>query len=393
MINRYRVNVSRNTINKIYSKVKKYPWKDIQKLNGWTHGTNYKYLKSISKYWTSKFNWKKQEKKINSFSNFTTKVDGIKIHFIREKGSGKNPTPLLIMHGWPGSIVEFLGIIKKLAHPEKYGGKKEDAFDVIVPSLPGFGFSDAPRKPLGPRGIAKIMNKLMTKNLKYKNYIAQGGDWGATICNWLGHDNSKSCKAIHINCLTMRHPKGPQNKIEEDWEKRFNKAQIMQDGYRTIQATKPQTLAYSMNDSPVGVAAWILEKFYSWSDIKKNRLESVYSKDVLLTNIMIYLITNSFNTSSWIYFGRREEGGRLFPKNFKKIKVPTAVAEFPKEMSEWPPKSYLDRIFKIMHWTDLKKGGHFAALEQPHLFVNDLRKFLRGLNFDPYDDQGRGKWI
>ena len=133
----------------------------------------------------------------------------------------------------------------------------------------------------------------MTKNLKYKKYIAQGGDWGATICNWLGHDNSKSCKAIHINCLTMRHPKGPQNKAEEDWDKKFNKVQIMQDGYRTIQATKPQTLAYSMNDSPVGVAAWILEKFYSWSDIKKNRLESVYSKDVLLTNIMIYLITSS----------------------------------------------------------------------------------------------------
>ena len=175
-----------------------------------------------------------------------------------------------------------MDIIKKLAHPEKFGGRKEDSFDVIVPSLPGFGFSSHPKKPLGPRGIAKIMNKLMTKNLKYKNYIAQGGDWGATICNWLGHDNSKSCKAIHINCLTMRHPKGPQNKVEEDWEKRFSKAQIMQDGYRTIQATKPQTLAYSMNDSPVGVAAWILEKFYSWSDIKKNRLESVYSKDCLL---------------------------------------------------------------------------------------------------------------
>ena len=379
MIKQYKISVPKSTLNNIYKKVKNYPWKDIQKLNGWTHGTNYKYLKSISKYWTSKFNWKKQEKKINSFSNFTTKVDGIKIHFIREKGSGKNPTPLLIMHGWPGSIVEFLDIIKKLAHPEKFGGRKEDAFDVIVPSLPGFGFSGAPRKPLGPRGIAKIMNKLMTKNLKYKNYIAQGGDWGATICNWLGYDNSKSCKGIHINCLTMRHPKGPQNKVEEDWEKRFNKAQIMQDGYRTIQATKPQTLAYSMNDSPVGVAAWILEKFYSWSDIKKNRLESVYSKNVLLTNIMIYLITNSFNTSSWIYFGRREEGGRFFPKNFKKIKVPTAIAEFPKEMSKWPPKSYIKRIFNLKRWTKMKKGGHFAALEQPDLLIKDIRAFARTL--------------
>ena len=390
MIKRFKVSVSKNTLNQIYNKVKKYPWNDIQKMNGWTHGTNHNYLKKISKYWTSKFNWEKQEKKINNFSNFITNVNGIKIHFIREKGSGKNPTPLLIMHGWPGSIVEFLDIIEKLAHPEKYGGKKEDAFDVIVPSLPGFGFSSPPKKPLGPRGIAKIMNKLMTKNLGYKKYIAQGGDWGATICNWLGYDHSKTCKGIHINCLTMRLAKGPLNKAEIEWEKKFTKDQIMQDGYRTIQATKPQTLAYSMIDSPVGVAAWILEKFYSWSDINKNKLESVYSKDVLLTNIMIYLITNSFNTASWIYFGRREEGGRYFPKNFKKIKIPTGIAKFPKEMSEWPPKSYLDRIFKIQHWTEMNKGGHFAALEQPDLFVKDLRKFLRGLKYDPYSHTGRG---
>ena len=393
MIKKFKISVSNKKINQIYSKVKKYPWNDIKKLDGWTHGTNHKYLKEFSKYWTSKFNWKKQEKKINHFSNYITKVDNINLHFIKENGSGKNPTPLLILHGWPGSIVEFLDIIKKLAHPEKYGARKEDAFDVIVPSLPGFGFSSAPKKPLGPRSIAKILNKFMTKNLGYKKYIAQGGDWGATICNWLGYDHSISCKAIHINCLTMRHPKGPINKTEKDWEKRFSNDQIMQDGYRTIQATKPQTLSYSMNDSPVGVAAWILEKFYSWSDIKKKNIESVYTKDILLTNIMIYLVTNTFNTASWIYFGRREEGGRYFPNNFKKIKIPTGVAKFPKEMSEWPPKSYVKRIFKIMHWSDMEKGGHFAALEQPNLIVNDLRKFLRGLRFNPYNDQGRDDWL
>ena len=139
--------------------------------------------------------------------------------------------------------------------------------------------------------------------------------------------------------------------------------------------------------------SWILEKFFSWSDIKKNNINKVYSKDILLINIMVYLITNTFNTASWIYFGRREEGGRLFPKKFKKIKIPTAAAVYPKEMLEWPPKSYLERIFKIIHFTEMKKGGHFAALEQPDLLVNDLRKFLRSLNFDPYNDQGRGKWI
>jgi len=349
----------------------------MQNMDGWKYGTNLKYLKEISKYWVTKFNWGKQEKKFNKFSNFLTKVDNINIHFIKEKGSGSNPIPLLILHGWPGSIVEFFSIIEKLAHPEKFGGKKEDAFDVIVPSLPGFGFSGSTKKPIGPRKMAKIINKLMTKNLGYKKYLSQGGDWGATISNWLAYDHSKSCKAIHINCLTMRHPKGPKTKQEKKWEIKFTKDQIMQDGYRTQQSTKPQSLSYAMIDSPVGIAAWILEKFFSWSDIKNNKIEKVYSKDILLTNIMIYLITNTFNTSSWIYFGRREEGGRLFPKNFKKIKAPTAVAEFPREMSKWPPKTYVKRIFNLKRWTKMPSGGHFAALERPNLLVDDIRKFSK----------------
>ena len=177
----------------------------------------------------------------------------------------------------------------------------------------------------------------------------------------------------------MRHPDGPQTKEEKNWEERFTKDQIMQEGYRTQQATKPQTLSYAMMDSPVGVAAWILEKFYSWSDIKNNNIESVYSKDILLTNIMVYLVSNTFNTSSWIYFGRREEGGRFFPKDFHRIDVPTGVAIFPKEMSEWPPRSYVERIFNIKHWTKMPNGGHFAALEQPELLVNDIRVFAQTL--------------
>ena len=256
--------------------------------------------------------------------------------------------------------------------------------------MPGFGFSGAPNKPIGPRKIAKIMNDLMVKKLKYKKYIAQGGDWGATICNWLGYDHYKNCRGIHINCMTMRHPKGAINKYEKQWEKRFINDQIMQEGYRTIQATKPQSLGYSMIDSPVGVAAWILEKFHSWSDLKDGKIEKTYSKEILLTNIMVYLTTNTFNTASWIYFGRREEGGRFFPKKFKKINIPTGIAIFPKEMSEWPPKSYLERIFNIQHWSKMKKGGHFAALEQPDLLVNDLRKFLRSIKYDPYSHSGRG---
>jgi len=379
MVKPFKVNISEKIIQDIYSKIRQYPWRDISNLEGWEHGANFNYIREISNYWVKDFNWRKHEEGINKFANFLTKVDDIDIHFIQEKGSGSSPMPLLIMHGWPGSIIEFLHIIKKLAHPEKFGGNKEDSFDVIVPSLPGFGFSGKPSKPMGPRKMAEIFNKLMTENLGYKNYLAQGGDWGATISNWIGYDYPKTCNAIHINCLTMRHPAGPQNQEEKDWQNKFDRDQIMQDGYRTQQATKPQTLGYAMTDSPVGVAAWIIEKFYFWSDLKNNNIESVYSKDTLISNIMVYLVTKTFNTASWIYYGRRKEGGRFFPKNFHKINIPTAVAIFPAEMSEWPPRSYVDRLFNIKRWTKMNKGGHFAAIEQPDLLVNDIIEFSRTL--------------
>ena len=377
MIKPFKINIPDKALLEIYNKVKNYPWHEMPDDGGWKYGSNLDYMKEISSYWVKDFNWRKHETEINKFSNFTTRVEDIEIHFIHEKGSGPNAMPLLLMHGWPGSVVEFLHIIEKLAHPEKFGGNIEDAFDVIVPSLPGFGFSGRPSKPIGPRKMAAILNKLMTENLKYKDYLAQGGDWGATIANWIGYDHSKTCKAIHINCLTMRHPEGTKTKEEEEWQKRFDKDQIMQDGYRTQQATKPQTLSYGMMDSPVGVAAWIIEKMYSWSDLKNGDIESAYTKDTLLANIMVYIITKTFNTASWIYYGRREEGGRLFPNDFKKIEIPTAIAVFPAEMSEWPPRSYVDRIFNITQWTEMSSGGHFAALEEPDLLVNDLVKFAR----------------
>ena len=377
MIKPFKIDIPDKELEEIYLKVKNYRWHEMPDDGGWEYGTNIDYMKEISNYWINDFDWRKYETKINKFSNFTTIVDDIKIHFIYEKGSGPNPTPLLLMHGWPGSIFEFLHIIEKLAHPEKFGGKEEDAFDVVIPSLPGFGFSGRPIKPIGPRKMAAVLNKLMIKNLNYKSYLAQGGDWGATIANWIGYDHSINCKAIHINCLTMRHPDGPQTSEEEEWQNKFDKDQIMQDGYRTQQATKPQTLSYGMMDSPVGVAAWILEKMYFWSDLKDNNIESVYSKDTLLANIMLYVVTKTFNTASWIYYGRREEGGRYFPKNFKKIEVPTAIAVFPAEMSTWPPKSYVERIFNVKQWTEMQNGGHFAALEQPDLLINDIVKFKK----------------
>jgi microsomal epoxide hydrolase len=379
MIRPFKINISNKIIVDINKKVVEYPWHEMPDDGGWTYGTNLEYMKEISKYWVDKFNWKSVEEKINKFQNFKSNIDGIDIHFIKEKGSGSNPKPLLLSHGWPGSIVEFLHIIDQLAHPEKFGGKEEDAFDVVVPSLPGFGFSGRPSRPIGPRKMASIFNSLMTEVLKYKKYIAQGGDFGGTIATWLAYDFPKTCTAIHINILIVRHPDGPQTKEEKEWEERFENNQIMENGYRIQQATKPQTLSYSMMDSPVGVAAWIIEKMRGWSDIKNNDIESVYSKDTLLSNIMVYLVTKTFNTASWIYYGRRKEGGRPLPKEGLPIKVPTAVALFPKEYLEWAPRSYVERIYNIQRWTEMSKGGHFAALEQPDLLVKDIRDFAKSL--------------
>ena len=379
MIKPFKVQISEENLNNIYSKVKNYQWHEMPNDGGWDYGTNLDYMKDFCKYWITEFNWKTVEEKINKFNNFKSTIDGVDLHFIHEKGSGNNPTPLLLSHGWPGSIFEFLHIIDQLAHPEKYGGKEEDAFDVIVPSLPGFGFSGRPERPIGPRKMASIFNSLMCKVLGYKKYLCQGGDFGGTIATWLAYDFPKNLLGIHINILITRHPDGPQSLEEKEWQDRFKIEQRIEDGYRTQQATKPQTLSYAMMDSPVGVAAWIIEKLRGWSDIKNGNIESVYSKETLLSNIMIYLVTKTFNTATWIYYGRREEGGRFLPKEHLPLKVPTAAALFPKEYLEWAPRSYVERIYNIKRWTEMPKGGHFAALEQPDLLIEDVREFAKSL--------------
>lgn len=375
----FEIDFCQRDLNFIYKKVSEYPWHEMPSDGGWQFGTNIDFMKDLCKYWVEQFDWKRQEDKINSFDNFTAEVDGIEVHFIYERGSGSKPKPLIISHGWPGSIIEFIEIIDPLAHPERYGGNVEDAFDVIVPSLVGFGFSGKPPRPYGPRRMALIFNKLMTEVLGYKSYIAQGGDWGGTISTWLGYDYPKFCEGIHINIMTVRHYEGPKGVEEELWASTFEEDQIPENGYRIMQATKPQTLSYGMMDSPVGIAAWIIEKFYSWSDNKRGDIETVFSKDVLLTNIMIYIITKTFNTASWIYYGREEEGGRVLSKEGKRVEVPTACALFPAEMSSWPPRSYVDRVYNVRQWTEMPTGGHFAAMEQPKFLIEDLRNFVRSL--------------
>ena len=379
MIRPFQIEVPVETLELIRRQVASYAWHEMPDDGGWAYGANLEYMKELCAYWLDEFDWRVQEAAINRFTHFIAPVDGIDLHFIHEKGSGPAPMPLIISHGWPGSIVEFLKIIEPLAHPERFGGSSEDAFDVIAPSLPGFGFSGRPPRPIGPRKIARLFDTLMTDVLEYPSYLAQGGDWGGAISSWLGFEHAPACRAIHINIFTMRPPNGPQSREEEAWATQFKRDQLMEDGYRTQQATKPQTLSYAMMDSPVGVAAWIIEKFNSWSDTVGDNIESVYTKDELLTNIMVYLVTKTFNTASWIYYGRREEGGRVLSPDGQRVEVPTAAALFPAELLSWPPRSYAEPVYNITRWTEMPRGGHFAALEQPTLLIDDIRAFARTL--------------
>ena len=375
----FKIDVPEDTLKTVRKRVLEFPWHEMPDDGGWDYGANLDYMQELSDYWTNEFNWRAQEKALNGFPQFIAEIDGIDIHFIKETGSGSSPTPLLISHGWPGSVAEFMEIIEPLAHPERFGGDAEDAFTVIAPSLPGFGFSGRPPRPFGPRKMASIFNALMTNALGYDSYIAQGGDWGGAISSWLGFEHV-ACKAIHICILTMRHPDGPQGLKEQAWSNQFDLDQEMENGYRTQQATRPQTLSYAMMDSPVGVAAWIVEKFYSWSDIQDNNIETAHSKDELLTNIMIYVATRTFNTASWIYYGRREEGGRILSPEGKRVEVPTGCALFPRELLAWPPRSYAERIYNVTQWTEMPRGGHFAAMEEPGLLIEDIRKFAQSLD-------------
>ena len=375
----FRIEVPDETLERIRAKVAAYAWHEMPDDGGWGYGTNLDYMKELCAYWLEEFDWRAQEAALNRLSQFTAPVEDIDIHFIHEKGSGPAPLPLLIAHGWPGSVVEFRDVIEPLAHPERFGGSAADAFDVVAPSLPGFGFSGKPRRPIGPRKMAAMFADLMTDVLRYDAYIAQGGDWGGAISSWLGFEHSPACSGIHINIMTMRHADGPKGAAEEAWAAQFEREQESEEGYRTQQATKPQTLSYAMMDSPVGVAAWIVEKFNSWSDTDGDDIESVYTKDQLLSNIMIYLVTGTFNTASWIYYGRREEGGRVLSPEGERVEVPTGCALFPAELLAWPPRSYVERVYNVTRWTEMPRGGHFAAMEQPDLLLEDIRAFARTL--------------
>ena len=275
---------------------------------------------------------------------------------------------------------EFMEVIEPLAHPERFGGDAEEGFDIIVPTLIGYGFSGHSKSPISPRTVAKYWDKLMSENLSYESYLAQGGDWGSTVTTWLGYEG-KHCQAIHLNMYSWFAPGNPPiSEDEKAYAAQFQMMMQAEGAYFQTQASKPLTLAYAMKDSPVGMAAWIVEKFHTWADVKDGNIETAFTKDQLLTNIMIYLVSGSFDTSLWLYNGFfTDPGGDPLPDGAK-IERPVAVANMPGEpLYIWPPRSMVERGMNVVQWTDFEKGGHFAALEQPELFTQDVQRFARTL--------------
>jgi pimeloyl-ACP methyl ester carboxylesterase len=310
-------------------------------------------------------------------------VDGTVIHFIHERGNGANPFPLILTHGYPDSFFRFAKIIPMLTDPASFGGRAEDSFDVVVPSLPGFGFSGKPKKVGALFQVNDIWAHLMTKNLGYERFGAHGGDWGGTVTEQLARSHPNSVAAIHLTDVPFGHlfqkPDDPSPE-EKDFFKHSEQWIQKEGAYALIQSTKPHSLAPAMSDSPSGLAAWIVEKFRGWSDCNGS-LESRFTRDELLTNIMIYWVTDSIGSSFMPYYDRANAGALTWMKEGIKdwvgsSKVPAAFALFPKDISH-PPREWAERFFSVQRWTEMPAGGHFAALEEPQALAEDMREWFR----------------
>ncbi|MDP2213183.1 epoxide hydrolase family protein [Phenylobacterium sp.] len=362
----------------ILGKVGAYEWPPIPEVpDGWAYGCDGAWLKGLCDHWTGAYDWRGAVAELNRFPQFTARVEDFDLHFVHVVGEAGGKRPLLMSHGWPGSHYEFWEVIERLAFPSRFGGDAADAYDLVIPSLPGFGFSSKPSRPMGQRSTARLFNTLMTQVLGYQTYLAQGGDWGSMITSWLGLDHAAHVRAIHLNMMAFRAPGGPQTPEETAWMTRQAGMMDVMGAYFRLQASKPQSLAWLGASNPVGQAAWIAERFHDWSDLRTKGFEAVYSKDRLLTNIMLYVMTDSFATGAWYYRGMLEEGGVALQPG-QRCETPTAFANFPGEaLYPAPPRSFADRGYNIVRWTDMPSGGHFAAMEEPDLFVDDVRAWGR----------------
>lgn len=358
-------------------------WPDQIEGTGWDYGVDVEFMKELVKYWQTKYDWRKHERRLNELPQFKTRVDGLDLHFIHVKSPHQDAQPLVLVHGWPGSVYEFTKIIPMLTEPEKYGGRVEDAFHIVCPSLPGFGFS-APPKESGwnSQRMAEVIAKLMAR-LGYEKYGAQGGDWGSGIVRWLAEHDGGHCLGSHSNFPPSRAPRvEPMRDVAGEELKRYQRRRAelaAHTAYAAIQGTRPLTLGYGLNDSPAGLAAWIVDKFWAWSD-HRGDLKNSFSKDELLSNVMIYWVTESSPSSVRLYFESRRNLPRpdsMTPFESTGSPSPLGFALFPKEINV-PPRAWVERSVgeRLIHWTEMPRGGHFAALETPELLAPDVREFF-----------------
>jgi microsomal epoxide hydrolase len=375
----FKIRVPDEVLVDLRARLAQVRWPDEIPGSGWRYGTDLGYMKELIAYWRGVYDWRAHEARLNEFQHFQVPLAGIDLHFIHQEGVGARPLPLLLVHGWPGSVWELHRLIPLLTDPGRFGADPADAFTVVAPSLPGYGFSFSPNQPrFGIVEIADTFAALMRDVLGYARFGAQGGDWGAFVVSRLGVAYPDRLLGIHLNLLALRrdparleHPSADEAAYLEELQRWLRE----ETGYQWIQGTKPQTLAYGLTDSPVGLAAWIVEKFRSWSDCGGD-VERRFSKDVLLTNVMLYWVTGAINSAFWPYYDRYHSPWPI--PDGQRIEVPTAYASFPREILH-PPRAWAERVYNIRRWTPMPAGGHFAALEEPEALAADIRAFFREL--------------
>lgn len=371
MILPYTINVPDERLVAIRDKVAAYDWTRLPDLGGWKSGVGVRDLQRLVAYWLESYDWRRVEKHLNQLPNFITEIEGEHLHFVHVRGDGSRP-PILLLHGWPGSYLEFEALLEPLA---------ADGHDVIVPSLPGFAFSRPITGVIGPRRAGELMHGLMARLFGPTRFIVQGGDWGSGIAGWMAHDRPEALLGIHLNMADLLAQGTVATTPEEEaFVARRDVLIDWETGYNHQQETRPQTLGVALADSPVGAAGWILEKIGTWADLPTTAdgspdLWGTFTEEQLLTNIMLYLAPSSMVTATWMYHGKRLEGSSKFPVGTR-IQVPIGFAAFRDPVFVPPPRSFAEKTFNIVHWSEMPAGGHFAAWEQPALMLADLRAFI-----------------
>jgi microsomal epoxide hydrolase len=379
----FKISVAPQVLSDLQQRLEGTRWTYQPEGSDWDAGTDLNYLKDLVDYWRNSYDWRAQEGILNQFAHFKADIGETAVHFVHERGKGPDPFPLILTHGYPDSFYRFAKIIPMLTDPEAYGGRAEDAFDIVAPDLPGYGFSDKPAKSGMLFRVNDLWAHLMTATLGYKRFGAHGGDWGSTVTEQLARSHSDSVVAIHLTDVPFGHLFQKPNDLSSAEKSFFAKAdewQRKEGAYAMIQSTKPQSLAHGLNDSPAGLAAWIVEKFRAWSDCG-GAIESRFTKDELLTHIMIYWTTESISSSFMPYYDFANASALTWIKEGVKkwtgsSRVPAAFALFPKDIGN-PPREWAERFFDVQRWTEMERGGHFAAMEEPELLVADIRAWFR----------------